>query len=331
MTAQTMRAMVVDAPGPPEVLRMRDVPIPEPGVGEVRVRVAYAGMNPVDAMVRRERLDWMPVRYPLVPGIEHSGIVEALGLGVDADWQGRRVLSRVSFGGYADYSIAPVASLISVPDGISLRDACVFRGCSITAWHALRSVARLQAGESVLVHSAAGAVGAMAVQIAAETGARVVGLAGGPAKTEFARGFTDKIVDYLAPDWPAAAVLANGGELFDVILDGNGGDAAEHNYALVRALGRIVYIGATAGAYPKPIPVPLLIEKSCSVAGMTLRQVERIASPGAETAVVEAVVTGRWRLPVTEVVDLADVPWLHRRLENRELMGRAVIRIAGSD
>lgn len=329
MTRLMMRALVVDEPGPPEVLQMRDIPVPVPGPGEVRLRVAYVGMNPVDAMIRRERLDWMPVRYPLVPGIEHSGTIDALGPGVDEAWRGRRVLSRVSFGGYADYSIAPAASLIAVPDGMSLKDACVFRGCSITAWHALLSAGRLKAGEAVLVHSAAGAVGAMAVQIAAEAGARVVGLAGGPAKVAFARQFVGSAFNYLDPDWPAAALAANGGEAFDLILDGNGGDRAEHNYLLLRALGRVVYIGVTAGAYPRPIPVPLLIEKSIAVIGMTLRQVEQIAAPEAEATVVEAIVAGRWRLPVTDTVGLAQTAALHRRLEQRELMGRAVIQVAG--
>jgi NADPH2:quinone reductase len=101
MTGATMRAIVVEQPGPPEVLQWRELPRPEPGPGQVRLRVAFVGMNPVDALVRRERLDWMPVRYPFTPGLEHSGVVDAVGPDVDRAWLGRRVLSRVSFGGYA--------------------------------------------------------------------------------------------------------------------------------------------------------------------------------------------------------------------------------------
>jgi NADPH2:quinone reductase len=307
---------------------MRRLSVPHPGCGEVRIKVAYVGMNPVDAMVRRERLDWMPVEYPLVPGLEHSGVVEAVGEGVSGDWEGKRVLSRVSFGGYADYSIAPAASLIRVPDQLSLKEACVYRGCSTTAWHALLSVGRLGKGESVLIHSAAGAVGVMALQIAADAGAQVVGLAGGPAKVAYARGFADRVVDYLDDDWPAAALAANDGAPFDVILDGNGGERSEHNYSLIRTLGRVVYIGATAGSYPEPVPIPKLIGKSFAVAGMTLRQVEGITSPGTEAEIIRAIVERRWKIPITETVALSEAASLHRRLENREVMGRAVIRVA---
>jgi NADPH2:quinone reductase len=329
-----MRAFVVDQPGPPEVLRPHNLPVPEPGPGQVRVRVAFVGMNPVDALVRREKLPWMPLRYPFTPGLEHSGVVDAVGEGVDPVWRGRAVLSRLSFGGYADYSIAPVAGLIELPPGIDLLAGCVFRGCSYTAWHALHRVARVAAGERVLVHSAAGAVGIMALQIAAAAGASAVALCGGPGKFDWVRRFhAGPVVDYLADDWPARALEASGGARFDVILDGNGGEQALRNYELVARLGRVVYLGAMSGRDAPPVPVATLVNGSFSVAGMTLRQVEDPAGSDADRALLEsiakAVVTGRWRLPVSEVVPLADVAELHRRLEARELVGRAVIEVGG--
>ena len=326
----TMRAMVVDAPGPPEVLTLRTVPRPEPGPGQVRLRVAFVGMNPVDALVRRERLDWMPVRYPLTPGLEHTGVVDAIGADVEAAWLGRRVLSRISFGGYADWSIAPVKGLLVVPDGISLRDGCVYRGCSYTAWHALHRCARVQPGDRVLVHSAAGAVGVLALQIARDAGARVVGLCGGAGKVAWLRtfGFAD-VVDYSVDGWPERAAALSPGGAFDVILDGNGGPEAQHNYALAAPLARIVYLGAMAGAYPAPVPVDLLIARSFSVAGMTLRQVEVAPGSEADRAIVEAVRSGRWRLPIGEIVPLTEVAGLHRRLEARQTRGRGIVEVGG--
>ena len=333
MTTRTMFAMVVDEPGAPEVLQPRELPVPEPGPGHARIRVAWAGMNPVDAMVRRERLPWMPVSYPLVPGMEHTGVVDAVGEGVDPALIGRRVLSRQSFGGYAEYSVARAAGLIELPPGIDLKVGAAYRGCSATAWYALHGAARVRAGDRVLVHSAAGAVGAMALQIARDAGAKVCGLAGGPRKVEFASGFLadpeGTVLDYLRDDWVERARAFAGPGGFDVILDGNGGPAAAHNTALLGALGRVVYVGATAGSYPEATPVAQLITRCISVGGLDLRAAEAKMARAADAPLHEAIPAGRWRVPVSESVPLAEVAALHRRLETRQVMGRAVIEVGG--
>ncbi|MBK6597584.1 MAG: zinc-binding alcohol dehydrogenase family protein [Proteobacteria bacterium] len=167
-----MHAMIVEAPGGPEAPVPVRLPIPVPQRGQVRIKVAFVGMNLMDALLRRERRDWMPVTYPFVPGTEHSGIVDAVGEGVDATLVGRRVLSRLSFGGYAEYSIAQASGLIELAFGTSLKLGAANRGCTATAWYALHADARVQTGDTVLVHSAACAVGAMALQIARDAGAR---------------------------------------------------------------------------------------------------------------------------------------------------------------
>lgn len=332
MGADTMMdAVVVDEPGPPEALRLLRVPVPTPGAGQVRIRVAYAGLNPIDAMLRRERLDWFPVAFPFTPGIEHTGVVDQLGDGVDAAWLGRRVLSRFSLGGYAEWSIAKAATLIPLDPRIDLKTGCAYRGCSFTAYHALHHMARVRPGDTVLIHSAAGAVGAMALQIALEAGATVVGLAGGPSKVSFASRYGAPILDYLQPDWPEAARDILRGARFDLILDGNGGPEAERNYALCAPKGRILYIGNSAGAYPEPVPVPLMIARSVWVGGMTLRDVEDGAGSETDRAIVEAVASGRWTVPISEAVPLRDVVDLHRRLEARQVTGRAIIKVAAED
>lgn len=328
-----MRAMVVREPGGPEALQPAELPLPQPGPGEARLRVAYVGMNPVDAMLRRARLDWMPVRYPFTPGIEHTGIVDAVGEGVESGLVGARVLSRMSFGGYAEWSVAPAASLLRLPDEMSLATGAAYRGCSATAWYALHGAARVAAGDRVLVHSAAGAVGAMALQVARDAGAKVCGLAGGPAKVAFARALladpAGEVLDYLQPDWPALARAFAGPGGFDVILDGNGGEAAVANHGLVGVLGRIVHLGATAGAPAAVASTPQLIAGSYSVGGLTLRAVEAKLGAVADPVIVREVLAGRWRVPVSEVVPLAEVAALHARLEARQLMGRALIEVAG--
>lgn len=332
-----MRAMLVHEPGGPEALQPAELPVPQPGPGEARLRVAYAGMNPVDAMLRRARLEWMPVRYPFTPGIEHTGVVDAVGEGVDAALIGARVLSRVSFGGYAEYSLAPAKALLRLPDGMGLATGAAYRGCSSTAWYALHGAARVAAGDRVLVHSAAGAVGAMAMQIARDAGARVCGLAGGPAKVAFARGLLGDgaadadgaVLDYLQPDWTAEARAFAGPGGFDIILDGNGGAAAAANHGLIGVLGRIVHLGATAGTPAATVPTPQLIAGSYSIGGLTLRAVEAKMGAVADPIILREVLAGRWRVPVSEVVPLAEVAALHARLEARQVMGRALIEVGG--
>jgi NADPH:quinone reductase-like Zn-dependent oxidoreductase len=325
-----MRAVAIAEPGPPDALQLRQVPIPEPGPGEARVKVAYVGMNPLDAMLRRQRLDWLPVTYPFVPGLEHSGVIDAVGPGVGEELVGRRVLSRTSFGGYADFSIARAQELIFLDERIGLKTGCAYRGCTYTAWHALHLSARLQQGERVLIHSAAGAIGAMLMQIARDADAEPYGLAGGPAKVQFAEQIGGcPVVDYLCEDWPARLADVAGDAGFAVIIDGNGGPNSAHNCELIAPLGRIIYIGATAGSYPEPVAIPALIHGSCSVGGMTLGQIEVAPGSEADRMITDKVASGAWQIPVTETVELEDVADLHRRLEARELMGRAVIRVGG--
>lgn len=328
-----MRAMIAEHPGAPDVLQPAEIAMPEPKAGQVRLKVAYTGMNPLDAMLRRERLDWFPVPWPFVPGIEHSGIVDAVGEGVDTGLIGRRVLSRLAFGGYGEFSVVAAAGLIDLPDGMDLKTGAAFRGCSATAWYALHASARVQQDETVLVHSAAGAVGGMAIQIARDAGARVCGLAGGPEKVAFARALLGEgphtVIDYLKPGWEAEARAFVGAAGFDVILDGNGGANAPTNWELVGVLGRIVHIGSTSGVPAPSVPAPLLIAKSFSVGGIDLRSVENKLGFIGEQPIIDAITSGQWRVPISEIVPLADVADLHARLEGRKIMGRAVIEVHG--
>ncbi len=165
----------------------------------------------------------------------------------------------------------------------------------------------------------------MAMQIAAQAGATVVGLAGGPIKTAFARQFGETVIDYLDPAWPMYAKDAVGGRGFDIILDGNGGPNSASNIALVAPLGRLLYIGNSANSPVAPIAIETLIARSFSVGGMTLQQVEKLAPPAIATKLIEAVATGLLRVPISEIVPLVEVASLHAKLEGRAVRGRAVI------
>lgn len=325
-----MKAIQMEAFGEPEAMQLRDIPIPEPGPGEARLRVAYVGMNPFDAMARAGKIDFMPISFPFTPGLEHTGVVDAVGEDVDRGLIGQRVISRANFGAYAEYSIAKAVTLLPLDERIDLKMGCVYRGCSFTAWHALHKAGRMQSGETVLLHSAAGPIGIMATQIAKSEECTVIGLAGGPDKVAFASSFgADHVFDYNQVGWVGQVKAATDGRGVDVIVDGNGGPNAAHNMDVIAPLGRLVYIGATAGQMPDPVKVPTLIFKNISVVGMNLAPIEDPPGSDTDAKIVESVATGQWRVPITEEVSLADVANLHRRLENRKIRGRAVIRVGG--
>jgi NADPH:quinone reductase len=321
---------VADQPGAPSVLRLKTVPVPVPGEGQALLKVAYVGMNPLDAMVRAGKVDFMPIAWPFIPGLEKTGVVVAVGPGVDASLVGARVIARSDFGGYGEFAVVKAAMLLTLDARIDFKTGCAYRGCSFTAWHGLYKAGRMQNGETVLVHSAAGAIGIMAMQIAKDAGCTVIGLCGGPAKVAYAKSFgPDHVFDYLQADWAEKVKAVTQGRGCDVILDGNGGPNAEKNVDLAAKLGRIVYIGATAGSYPAPVPVPALIFKNIAVVGMNLAPIEDPPGSITDRAIIEAAATGRWKIPISEVVDLADVADLHARLEARGVMGRAVIKVGG--
>lgn len=327
---EMMQAIQMDAFGGPDAMHMREVAVPDPGKGEARIKVAYVGMNPFDAMARAGKIDFMPISFPFTPGLEHTGVVDAVGVGVDEALIGQRVISRANFGAYAEYSIAKAEMLLPLDPRIDLKTGCVYRGCSFTAWHALYKAGRLQPGETCLLHSAAGPIGIMAAQIAKTNGCIVIGLAGGAEKVAFAEAFgADHVFDYDQDGWVDKVRDATGDRGVDVIVDGNGGPNAAHNMDVIAPLGRLVYIGATAGDMPTPVAIPTLIFKNVSVTGMNLAPIEDPPGSDTDRTIIDKVANGVWRVPITEEVALADVAALHHRLENRQVRGRAVIRVGG--
>jgi len=325
-----MRAIQIDNFGGPETMVLRNVPIPSPAKGEVRLQVGFVGMNPLDMMVRAGRIDFIPVKFPFTPGLEHTGVIECVGESVPKEMIGKRVISRTNFGGYADYSIARLDSLIFLDDRISLRTGCVYRGASFTAWHAINKIGHLIEGETCLLHSAAGPVAIMAAQIAKNQGCKVVGLAGGKKKVSYAKNFgMDYVFDYSLSGWANKVKEVTKDKGLDLILDGNGGVNSKYNLDLLSPLGRLIYIGATSGQNPSPIEIGKLIFSNVLVAGMNLTSIEEPPGSTVDMEIIESVVKGSLKVPITEEVSLEDVVQLHRRLENREIMGRAVVSVGG--
>ena len=225
--------------GGPEVLQLVDLPVPEPGDGEVLVRVTRAGLNFADTHKRTNTYLSKDV-LPLVPGIEVAGVREDTG---------ERVIALCGDGGYAEYATAPAALTFPIPDAVDDATALAVLVQGLTAWHLYRTCGRVAAGESVVVHSAAGGVGSLAVQLGHAMGAgRVIATASTEDKRSLALSLgADVAVDGAADGLTERLIEANGGRQVDVVFEMAGGEVFEQSLAALAPFGRLVTYGIASG------------------------------------------------------------------------------------
>ncbi|CAL9372927.1 NADPH:quinone oxidoreductase family protein [Streptomyces sp. enrichment culture] len=229
---------------PSEVMRLDDVERPTPGEGQVLLRVRAANINFPDALMCRGHYQVRPP-LPFTPGVEICGETE----------DGRRVIANpaLPYGGFAEYAVADAAALLPAPDALDDAEAAALHIGYQTGWFGLHRRAGLQAGETLLVHAAAGGVGSAAVQLGKAAGARVIGVVGGADKAAVARELgCDVVVDRRAEDVVAAVKEATGGRGADVIYDPVGGEAYAQSAKVVAFEGRIVVVGFASGTIPTP-------------------------------------------------------------------------------
>lgn len=268
-----IHAIVVDAFGPPEGLRMAEMPVPVPGPGEVVVSVRAAPVNYVDLLVVGGSYQFLPAR-PFVPGKGPAGVIGALGSGVATLKIGDRVLAMAEQGGYAEAVAVAADQCYRLPSSMSFDDAASLSLAYDTAWFALRERARLEPGDTVLVLGASGSVGQAAVQLAAALGARVLA---GISRTEKAAAVladgADTVIDLSRADLRESlrqqVFGATDGRGADIILDPLGGEVFE---AALRALawrGRLVVIGFAAGTIPT-MRTNYLLLKNIEVSGLQI-------------------------------------------------------------
>ncbi|GAA4312520.1 zinc-binding dehydrogenase [Streptomyces venetus] len=319
-----MRAMRYERFGRPEVLVEADVPAPVAGPGETLVRVEAAGVNFGDIkQIAGEHTDgpYAP-RGPLprVPGMEVVGRTAA----------GRRVLGYVRQGGYAEQTVVADRDLVALPEGVSAGEALAVLVQGLTAWHLLRSVARIRPGESVVVHAAAGGTGSLVVQLAREFGAgRVIATASSDDKRAFAlEAGADAAVDGAAEGYRERILDANHGRPVDIILDAVGGPVLDGALDALGYLGRLVTYGASSRQPASAIAPGRLAVDSISVAGFWV--VPLIARDGAGGAALAELLdlTARRRLRplVGAEYDLARARDAHEDLLGRRTKGKLVLR-----
>ncbi|MFU0504764.1 NAD(P)H-quinone oxidoreductase [Pseudaminobacter sp. NGMCC 1.201702] len=326
-----MKAVIASEPGGPEVLSLVKRPLPQPGPGEVLIRVTAAGVNRPDLMQRRGAIA-VPPGVSDVLGLEVAGEIVATGPGVPESRMGESVVALVSGGGYAEYCLAHAGHCLRRPARLDSVSAAGLPEAAFTVWHNLFELGGLTPGETVLIHGGASGIGTMAVQLARATGATVLTTAGGAKKTAFLRTLgADFAIDYRSEDFVEAGRRATGGRGVDVVLDIVGGSYIERNFALLAPGGRHVSIAFMEGAVV-PIDLTTVMMKSLRLTSSTLRpkSVEekcRLAR-AVERHVWPLVEKGLVTPPIFQTFPLEAVVQAHRVLEDNANMGKVVLTCA---
>ena len=265
-----MKAVVCDAWGTPDTLQVKDVPLPEPGPGQVRIRVWVAAVNFPDALLVAGKYQFKP-DFPFSPGAEFSGTVSALGDGVTSIAVGEKVVGTAPFGAYAEEILADAAQVVALRDDTS-DDELELVGSFLltygTSYHALKDRAAAKPGETLLVLGAGGGVGLAAVELGKRMGLRVIAAASTEAKREAARSRgADEVVDYTTDDFREQLKMFTSGRGVDIVYDPVGGDIAETALRSVGWGGRYLVVGFAAGGIPK-LPTNLLLLKGSALVGV---------------------------------------------------------------
>lgn len=243
-----MKAVQFHSTGGPEVLTLFDLPIPEPGPGQVLIRVEAIGVNFIEIYFRK---GVYKTALPAIPGSEAAGTVEELGPGVTGFAAGDAVASTSVIGSYAEYALVPAAQLVKIPQGLSMEKAAAAMLQGMTAHYLAYSTWPLKAGETALVHAGAGGVGLLLTQIAAARGARVIATVSTEAKAELAReaGASEAIL-YTERDFEVEVKRLTGGKGVDVVYDSVGKTTFEKSLNCLRPRGLLALFGAASGPIP---------------------------------------------------------------------------------
>jgi NADPH2:quinone reductase len=314
--------------GTPDVLTVEEAEVPQPGRRQVLIRTEAIGVNFIETQLRQAK---GPFRFPL-PASPHGDVVgriDALGEDVPPELLGRRVAAWMVQAAYADHVLADRDCVLPIPDSLGAAAATALASPGQVAYGVLR-LGRLAAGESVLVHAAAGAIGHLVVQLARILGAgMVIGTAGSPAKLDFVRSFgVDAAISYHDDDWPEQVRGVTGEAGVDLVLDSVEGAVFAPSIALLKPLGRLVYYGfADAGERLASVSMPELFGLKYVVASSFDAWLANAPAEVREgqRLLVDAMVDGRLRAAVHAVLPLTEAPQAHRVIEDRAQLGRVVL------
>jgi|HubBroStandDraft_6_1064221.scaffolds.fasta_scaffold02247_11 putative PIG3 family NAD(P)H quinone oxidoreductase len=324
----TVRAVVIDEPGGPDVLKVREVPDPVPSAGEVVVTTVAAGVNRAD-LAQRLGVYPSPPGAPPYPGLECSGRITAIGTGVTG-WQlGDEVCALLAGGGYAEQVAVPAGQLLPIPAGLSVRDAASLPEASCTVHSNIVGYGGLVPGETLLVHGGASGVGTMAIQMGRALGARVACTAGSADKLATCRDLGAELtINYRDEDFTEAVLEFTGGRGADVILDIMAAAYLSRNVAALATEGRLIVIGMQGGTRGE-LDLGQLMSKRASVRGSMLRSRPLDEKAAIVTAVRDQVWplvgAGQIRPVIAAVLPLAQAAEAHRLMESSAHIGKILL------
>ena len=321
-----MLAIQATRAGGPEVLEAVDLPIPTPGPGEILIRQEAVGLNFIDTY---QRTGLYPVPFPAVLGLEGAGVVEAVGEGVTRFVPGdRAAYGNGPLGGYAEYHVVPAGRAVKVPAGINSRTAAAAMLKGMTAEFLLRRCYTVKQGETILIHAAAGGVGAILTQWAKALGATVIGTAGSPEKAALAREHgADETILYRDEDVAARVRTLTGGQGVRVVYDGVGAATFEGSLASLGRRGMLVSYGNASG--PAPAVEPLRLSRGGSLFltrptlfdyVVTTEELDQSAG-----ALFEVINSGAVKIGIGQTFPLRQARQAHEALEGRETTGSTLL------
>jgi putative PIG3 family NAD(P)H quinone oxidoreductase len=326
----SMTVIAIRSPGGPEMLVPEERPVPQPGPGEVLVKVMAAGVNRPDVM-QRKGLYPPPKGATDIPGLEIAGEVVALGPSVTRWKAGEKVMALVVGGGYAEYCPAHESHCLPVPASLPITEAAAVPETFFTVWYNTFERGSLKTGETLLVHGGSSGIGTAAIQLAKALGAKVITTAGSEEKCEACRKLgADLAINYKTEDFVAATKAATDGKGADVILDMVGGDYIERNYEAAAVEGRVVQI-AFQGSPKATVDFRRIMLKRLTHTGSTLRA-RSVADKGAiagavETNVLPLITAGRVRPVMDSTFALRQAADAHARMETSAHIGKIVLTI----
>ncbi|HZR37464.1 MAG TPA: zinc-binding dehydrogenase [Nevskia sp.] len=336
-----MKQVFITGIGGPDKLQLREAPDPQPQAGEVRIRVRAAGVNFADILARKGLYPDAP-RLPAVVGYEVSGLIDALGAGAGAEWQGREVLALTRFTGYADTVVVPLAQVFAKPAALSHEQAAAIPVNYLTAWQLMKVVGALSPGETVLIHNAGGGVGLAAIDIGRHLGATLIGTASAGKHAFLRQRGLHHAIDYRGGDWTPELMRLTGGRGVELILDPLGGGHWKKSYRALRHSGRLGMFGASTlseSGLPRPLaflkigvslpwfnPIGLMNENR-GVFGVNLGHLwhENPKVRSWTDALLQGVSEGWARPHVDKAFPLAEAGAAHTYIEERRNTGKVVL------
>jgi len=320
-----MRAIRPETTGGPEVMTLTDYPTPEPGPGEVRVRIEAAGVNFIDIYRRSGQYK---VDLPIAMGLEGAGVIEAVGPGGVDFKPGDRVAWAAGPGSYATHAVIPAARLVPVPDGVDAATAAAAMLQGMTAHYLACATYPLREGDECLVHAAAGGVGLLLCQIAKRRGARVLGTVSTEEKARLAReAGAAEVILYTQVDFEAETKRLTEGRGVNVVYDGIGKDTFLRSFGSLRRRGTLVLYGQSSGAVP-PFDPQLLSQKGSlfltrpTLGDYTATREELLARAG---EVLHWIQRGELKIKVGATFSLAEAAVAHQKLAGRETVGKVLL------